>query len=210
VGHGSAPVAVHNPFVTSICGARCSDCSNQIGAAHRCARRIASNACLVVTDPEAGAGCLPASLSVRRVLISACGPPHDCWICSSREIDVPECGACSRSAARQLDCAGARLRAAHAAGGIGRRGQFVDQRGAIRSGQSQRAQRPQRHRECVEDPAAWQKPSDAGRLLHANRFIAVTRDGALRGRVTAHHSRKSRQLKKAAVPPPKPATSQQV
>ena len=39
--------------------------------------------------------------------------------------------------------------------GIGRRGQFADQRRALRSRQSKRAQRPQRYRQRVEDPTAW-------------------------------------------------------
>jgi hypothetical protein len=36
------------------------------------------------------------------------------------------------------------------------------------------AQRPQRHRQRVDCPTAWQKPSDAGRPLHTHRFITLT------------------------------------
>ena len=75
------------------------------------------------------------------------GPP------ASERFDVPQFAACSHPAAGQPGRTGERIRAAHAAGGIGRRGQFGDQRRAIRSRQSQRAQRPQRHRQRVEDPA---------------------------------------------------------
>src|ERR1700686_4567366 len=57
---------------------------------------------------------------------------------ASERFDVPQFGACSHRAARQPGRTGERIRAAHAAGGIGRRGQFGDQRRALRSRQSQR------------------------------------------------------------------------
>ena len=113
------------------------------------------------------------------------GPP------ASERFDVAPFTACSHPAAGQLGRTGERIRATHAAGGIGRRGQFGDQRRAVRSRQSQRAQRPQRHRQRVEDPAAWYKLSAAAARLRTHQFITVTRGSALRGRVTAHHQRGS-------------------
>src|SRR5438067_10815219 len=59
----------------------------------------------------------PPALRPDCALIPACWPPHTGWTCSSREIDVPQFGACSRPAARPRGCAGERIRAAHAARG---------------------------------------------------------------------------------------------
>jgi hypothetical protein len=134
------------------------------------------------------------------------GPP------TSERFDVPQFSARSYSAAGRFGRTGERIRAAHAAGWIGGRGQFADQRRAVRSGQSQRAQRPQRHRQRVEDSAAWYKRAAAAARLRTDRFITVTRGRALRGRVTERLQCRSGPLKKAPGPPsrPQPGTGQQI
>jgi hypothetical protein len=61
------------------------------------------------------------------------GTPYIVGPAASERFDVPQFGACSHRAARQLGHTGERIRAADAAGRIGRRGQFGDQRRALRS-----------------------------------------------------------------------------
>jgi hypothetical protein len=117
--------------------------------------------------------------------------------------------ACTYPATGQLGRTGERIRATHTAGRIGGRRQFGDQRRAVRSRQSQRAQRPQRHRQRVEDPAAWYKRSvSAAARLRTRRFITATRGRALRGHVTERVQCKSGWLKKTTGPPPRPAAGQ--
>jgi hypothetical protein len=136
------------------------------------------------------------------------GTPYIVAGAASERFDVPQFRVCSHRAAWQHGRSGERLRAADAAGGIGRRGQLADQRHTLRSRESQCAQRPQRHRQRVEDPAAWQKLATAS-CLRIRRFTTttVTRGGALRGRVGAHLQRG---LNNAAGPPARASTLQDV
>jgi hypothetical protein len=142
-------------------------------------------------------------------LVPACSRPQSS-MGSRGSSDVPQFGACSRPAARQLDCAGERARATHAAGGIGGRRQHANQWRAVWSCQSAGAQRSQRHRQCVEPSAPWQKPNDACRLVNTQRFIAATRDSALCGGIAAYHQPGSGRHRQAALPPPEPTTGQHV
>jgi len=90
--------------------------------------------------------------------------------------DVPRNNACARPA-RQLVPAGASLCAADPARWIGRGRQCADQRRAVRSGQSQGALGPQRHRKCLKPAAAPQQhPATRG---------ALDTDGADAGRHSA-------------------------
>ena len=106
---------------------------------------------------------------------------------SWRDFDVPQSGACSIHGARP-DRPRQRIRAIDAASRLGRRRQFVDIRGAVRPGQSQGALRSQRHRQCLECPAAPPQPSGAGNLLRLSRYAGATRaarDAALCRRLAA-------------------------
>jgi hypothetical protein len=76
------------------------------------------------------------------VFTSASGHPIYRWRCSLGKNRCPPSWRLFSSDARQPARTGERIRAANAAGGIGRRGQFGDQRRALRSRQSKRAQRP--------------------------------------------------------------------
>jgi hypothetical protein len=106
------------------------------------------------------------------------GIPYIVGPAASERFDVPQFGACSHRTARQPGPIGERICATHTAGGIGRRGQFCDQRRALRSRQSKRAQRPQRHRQRVEHTAAWQKLAAAASCLRIRRIATFTRDSA--------------------------------
>jgi hypothetical protein len=110
------------------------------------------------------------------------GIPYIVGPAASERIDVPQVGACTHRAARQPGHTGERICATHTAGGIGRRGQFCDQRRALRSRQSKRAQRPQRYRQRVEDTAAWQKLATAASCLRICRIATFTRGSTLRRR----------------------------
>jgi hypothetical protein len=118
--------------------------------------------------------------------------PHDrCMRAFWRDLDVPQSGACSLHGARP-DRPRQGIRAIDAASRLGRRRQFVDIRRAVRPGQSQRALRSQRHRQCFEDPAAPPQPSAAGRLLRLGRSVAAARSpraATLYRRLAADHQR---------------------
>ena len=106
---------------------------------------------------------------------------------SWRDFDVPQSGACSLHGARP-DRPRQRVRAIDAASRLGRRRQFVDIRRAVRAGQSQGALRSQRHRHCLECPAAPPHPSGAGNFLRLSRYAGATRaarDAALYRRLAA-------------------------
>ena len=84
-------------------------------------------------------------------------------------------------------CPRDRIRAG-ATGGSGGRRQFGDQRCTVWSGQSERAQRPQRNRKRVEDAAARHQHAGAAGHLRTDRFAIDTNRDALCGRaVTADH-----------------------
>jgi hypothetical protein len=128
----------------------------------------------------------------RPVFTSGSGHPIYRWTCSLGKI---RCPAIWRLFSSGCSAAWSHRRAhsaADAAGRIGRRWPFGDQRRALRSRQFQRAQRTQRHQQRVEDPAASYKLAAAAARLRTHRLlITVTRGRALRGRVAAHLQRRS-------------------
>ena len=87
-------------------------------------------------------------------------------------------------------------------------GEVGDQRHTVWSRQSQRAQRPQRNRKCLEDATARHQLAGAAGYLRTDRLAVATRRDALCGcgRVTAHHRAGSGEIEKAS--PSRPGRGQ--
>ena len=113
----------------------------------------------------------------------------------------------------QPDDARQRLCPVSATSRVGRRREFGNQRHSVRPGQSQRPQRPQRHRKRLADSAARHQCPSAGDHLRIGQHAVVARsrrDAILCRSVATDHQPASGPIKKATCPPSRTDRDQQI
>ena len=141
-------------------------------------------------------------------------PPYmDLGACCRGRSYVRPSGTCSIRIAWQPDDARQRLCPVSATSRVGRRREFGNQRHSVRPGQSQRPQRPQRHRKRLADSAARHQCPSAGDHLRIGQHAVVARsrrDAILCRSVATDHQPASGPIKKATCPPSRTDRDQQI